>query len=58
MERIQKLIPDAKVVKAFMYKPVWGGKPTMFICGNDGKAKKTVTEILTSFGFEQKIWVK
>ncbi|MDP9230001.1 MAG: NAD(P)-binding domain-containing protein, partial [Bacteroidota bacterium] len=60
MERIQKLIPDAKVVKAFnsvgnafMYKPNFaGGKPTMFICGNDDSAKKTVTDILTAFGFE------
>jgi predicted dinucleotide-binding enzyme len=60
MERIQKIIPDAKVVKAFniigsdfMYKPTFpGGKPTMFICGNDDGAKKTVTDILTAFGHE------
>ena len=60
MERIQKLLPDAKVVKsfnsvgnAFMYKPDFNGlKPTMFICGNDDEAKKTVTGILTSFGWE------
>lgn len=60
MERIQKLLPDAKVVKAFnsvgnvfMYKPVFkGNTPTMFICGNDDEAKKTVTNILTSFGWE------
>lgn len=60
MERIQKLIPDAKVVKAFnsignafMYKPNFpGGKPTMFICGNDDRAKKTVTDILTAFGHD------
>jgi 8-hydroxy-5-deazaflavin:NADPH oxidoreductase len=60
MERIQKLIPDAKLVKAFnsvgnafMYKPHFpGGIPTMFICGNDDAAKKTVTDILTAFGFE------
>ena len=60
MERIQKQIPNAKVVKAFsivgnllMYKPNFpGGKPTMFICGNDDGAKKTVTDILTSFGWE------
>ena len=57
MERIQKIIPDARLVKAFnsvgsdlMYKPNFpGGKPTMFICGNDDEAKKTVTGILTSF---------
>lgn len=60
MERIQKILPDAKIVKAFnsagnayMYKPNFpGGIPTMFICGNDDAAKKTVTEILTSFGWE------
>jgi len=60
MERIQQQIPEAKLVKAFnsvgnafMYKPHFaGGKPSMFICGNDDAAKKTVTEILTSFGWE------
>jgi 8-hydroxy-5-deazaflavin:NADPH oxidoreductase len=60
MERLQKLAPDAKFVKAFnsvgnpfMYKPDFpGGKPTMFICGNDEEAKKTVAGILTSFGWE------
>jgi len=60
MERIQKIIPDAKVVKAFnsvgnafMYKPKFlGGTPTMFICGNDETAKKKVTGILTTFGWE------
>jgi predicted dinucleotide-binding enzyme len=60
MERIQKLLPDARVVKAFnsvgnafMYRPNFpGGTPTMFICGNDEQAKKTVTDILTAFGWE------
>jgi predicted dinucleotide-binding enzyme len=60
MEKIQQLIPSAKVVKAFnsvgnalMYKPVLkGGAPTMFIAGNDEEAKRTVTKILTSFGWE------
>jgi predicted dinucleotide-binding enzyme len=60
MEKIQKQLPDAKVVKAFscvgyafMYKPDFNGNtPTMFICGNDDPAKKTVTDILTSFGWE------
>lgn len=60
MERIQKILPDAKVVKAFnsvgnafMYKPNFKGIiPTMFICGNDDEAKRTVTGILTSFGWE------
>jgi predicted dinucleotide-binding enzyme len=36
-----------------MYKPDFKGSiPTMFICGNDDQAKKTVTDILTSFGWE------
>jgi 8-hydroxy-5-deazaflavin:NADPH oxidoreductase len=60
MERLQKLLPNAKLVKAFnsvgnafMYKPDFNGvKPTMFICGNDVDAKKTVTTILDSFGWE------
>jgi 8-hydroxy-5-deazaflavin:NADPH oxidoreductase len=60
MERLQKLVPDARFVKAFnsvgnavMYKPQYAqGKPTMFICGNDNAAKKIVTDILTSFGWE------
>jgi 8-hydroxy-5-deazaflavin:NADPH oxidoreductase len=60
MERIQQILPDARLVKAFnsvgnafMYKPKFpGGTPTMFICGNDDGAKKTVTDILTSFGWE------
>ncbi|HRG92864.1 MAG TPA: DNA-binding protein, partial [Chitinophagaceae bacterium] len=60
MERLQKIIPDAKLVKAFnsvgnafMYKPAFkDGVPTMFICGNDAAAKHTVTGILSRFGWE------
>ncbi|NLR62636.1 NAD(P)-binding domain-containing protein [Chitinophaga polysaccharea] len=60
MEKIQGLIPEANVVKAFnsvgnalMYKPqLPGGKPTMFICGNNTAARTTVTDILTAFGWE------
>jgi 8-hydroxy-5-deazaflavin:NADPH oxidoreductase len=60
MEKIQALLPDAKLVKAFnsvgnaiMYKPVFKeGIPTMFIAGNDESAKKTVIELLTSFGWD------
>jgi 8-hydroxy-5-deazaflavin:NADPH oxidoreductase len=60
MERLQKLAPAAHFVKAFnsvgnpfMYKPNFpGGKPTMFICGNDAEAKKIVAGILDSFGWE------
>jgi predicted dinucleotide-binding enzyme len=59
MERLQKLAPEAKFVKAFnsvgnacMYKPALKETPTMFICGNDEGAKQTVTQILESFGWE------
>jgi 8-hydroxy-5-deazaflavin:NADPH oxidoreductase len=60
MERVQRQLPDAHLVKAFssvgnnlMYKPDFGGtKPTMFICGNNAGAKKTVTNILDTFGWE------
>jgi predicted dinucleotide-binding enzyme len=60
MEQLQKLLPDAKLVKAFnsvgnsfMYQPKFsGGQPTMFICGNDDAAKNTVRNLLTSFGWE------
>ncbi len=59
-ETVQRLLPDARVVKAFnivgnphMFKPDFpGGPPTMFICGNDEGAKKAVGEILDSFGWE------
>ncbi len=59
-ETVQRLLPDARVVKAFnivgnpqMFKPDFsGGPPTMFICGNDGCAKKSVTETLDAFGWE------
>jgi predicted dinucleotide-binding enzyme len=60
MEKIQKILPEAKLVKAFnsvgnslMYKPqLAGGQPSMFICGNDDVAKNKVTDILTKFGWE------
>ena len=60
MEDLQQAFPTAKFVKAFnsvgnavMYKPKFSGtKPTMFICGNDEIAKKTVTSILDAFGHE------
>lgn len=60
MERVQQLIPEANVVKAFnsvgnalMYKPNLNGQiPTMFICGNDVAAKEQVSAILEDFGWE------
>jgi len=58
-EQVQRWAPQARVVKAFnivgnahMFKPQFpGGPPDMFICGNDGGAKTTVTGILTAFGW-------
>ena len=48
-----KVVIDASVGNAVMYKPDFGGqKPTMFICGNDAEAKKMVTGILDAFGWE------
>jgi predicted dinucleotide-binding enzyme len=36
-----------------MYKPKFDdGQPTMFICGNNEEAKKTVTGILEAFGYD------
>jgi len=29
-----------------------GGKPTMFICGNNATSKKTVEKLLDQFGWE------
>jgi predicted dinucleotide-binding enzyme len=60
MERLQREFPRVRFVKAFssvgyfhFVDPQFGGvKPTMFICGNDGAAKTTVTEILDQFGWE------
>lgn len=60
MERLQRIAPEAHFVKAFnsigsplMVNPDFDGqKPTMFICGNDGAAKKKASEILDVFGFE------
>jgi predicted dinucleotide-binding enzyme len=58
-ERVQKLLPDAQVVKAFntvgnahMFRPKFpGGPPDMFYCGNDAAAKKLVEGWLKTFGW-------
>lgn len=60
MERLQKAFPDVHFVKAYnsvgnarMVNPQFpGGKPTMFICGNDDKAKAAVRGINEQFGWE------
>lgn len=60
MERLQREFGAARFVKAFnsvgnaaMVNPQFkGGKPTMFICGNDEAAKKSVGSIIDQFGWE------
>jgi 8-hydroxy-5-deazaflavin:NADPH oxidoreductase len=60
LEQLQSAFPDAHLVKAFnsvgnaaMVNPEFpGGKPTMFICGNDDNAKATVRGICEQFGWE------
>jgi predicted dinucleotide-binding enzyme len=57
---LQREFADARLVKAFnsvghafMVNPQFkDGQPTMFICGNDEAAKKTVRLILDQFGWE------
>jgi len=57
--KIQQLLPDARVVKAFnivgnayMCNPkLEEGTPDMFIAGNDAGAKKTVAEIASKWGW-------
>jgi predicted dinucleotide-binding enzyme len=60
MERLQTAYPKARFVKAwnsvgnaFMVDPDFNGAtPTMFICGDDAAAKRVVSELLSSFGWE------
>lgn len=60
MEDLQDKAPSAHFVKAFnsvgaavMVDPSFaGGKPSMFIAGNNDAAKKKVAEILNRFGWE------
>ena len=60
MEQLQKQFASAHFVKAFnsvgsaaMVNPQFkGGKPSMFIAGNDAGAKKIVEGILDQFGWE------
>jgi 8-hydroxy-5-deazaflavin:NADPH oxidoreductase len=59
-ERVQKALPNARVVKAFntvghqyFVDPRFaGGPPSMFIAGNDAAAKDEVAKIVRSFGWE------
>lgn len=59
-ERLQALVPRARVVKAFnttgyenMASPAYGGEPTaMFYAGDDSAAKETVRGLIVQLGFE------
>lgn len=58
-ERVQQLLPDTHVVKAFntvgnqlMFRPTLpGGPPDMFICGNSDDSKRVVGDIVHDFGW-------
>jgi len=60
LERLQRKAPSAHLVKAFscvgspfMVHPKFpGGPPSMFICGNDERAKAAVRSLLTQLGWE------
>jgi 8-hydroxy-5-deazaflavin:NADPH oxidoreductase len=60
MEQLQSAFPTARFVKAFncvgnalMVNPsLGGGKPSMFICGNDGEARAAVARVLEQFGHD------
>jgi 8-hydroxy-5-deazaflavin:NADPH oxidoreductase len=59
-ERVQRVIPKARVVKVFntvgnahMVKPDFpGGPPTMFIAGNEDESKRLVSQICEHFGWD------
>ncbi len=59
-EHIQRAFPRARVVKTLNTvnanvmvapKELAGGDHTMFVCGNDAEAKRTVTGLLGEFGW-------
>lgn len=60
LEQLQAAQPETRFVKCFsvvgaakMVDPVFrDGRPSMFICGNDAEARKSVTGVLDEFGWE------
>jgi predicted dinucleotide-binding enzyme len=62
-ERVQRALPEAKVVKAFntIGNPYFvdpgfsDGEPTMFIAGNDPEAKAKVGQALASLGWSHTV---
>jgi 8-hydroxy-5-deazaflavin:NADPH oxidoreductase len=61
--RVQRALPDAKVVKAFntIGNPYFvdpnfsDGEPTMMIAGDDESAKRTVGDVLADFGWSDTV---
>lgn len=58
-ERVQRAVPDARVVKAFntvnsalMVDPGFDPRRPMLIAGNDEDAKRTVASLLDDFGWD------
>ena len=62
-ERVQRALPEAKVVKAFniigspyFVDPSFSvGQPTMLIAGDDADAKRAVTDLLADFGWSDAV---
>jgi 8-hydroxy-5-deazaflavin:NADPH oxidoreductase len=62
-ERVQRALPDARVVKAFntIGNPYFvdpsfpDGRPTMLIAGDDESAKRTIADVLADFGWSDTI---
>jgi acyl-CoA reductase-like NAD-dependent aldehyde dehydrogenase len=62
-ERVQRALPEAKVVKAFntignpyFVDPSFSdGQPTMLIAGDDEDAKRTVRDVLSEFGWSDTV---
>ena len=60
LEQLQARVPQARFVKAFscvgsalMVNPALsGGRPTMFVCGNDDAAKQQVAGLLDQLGWD------
>jgi len=62
-EQVQRWLPESRVVKAFnivgntlFFRPdLPGGPPTMFICGDDEQARRTVAPLVEDFGWPEVI---
>jgi predicted dinucleotide-binding enzyme len=60
-EQVQRWLPESRVVKSFnivgntlFFRPdLPGGPPTMFICGDDEAARRTVAQLVQDFGWPE-----